>query len=179
MQRLSAVFALALAFFLAAPEAPSVGRPLPRLDETTAALIGRLQRLDGPPQTSLAGRIVVITFFASWCAPCRREFRYLNEIRERYSAEDVAILAINWLEYWGDYADGKRMRRFLAATVPRFPVLKGSRAVAERFGGVTAIPALFVFDRRGRNVYRFLNLGDDGPILAGRDTIARVIETLR
>ncbi len=159
--------------------AAAPARQLTVLDAGLEGLIAALPLLAGESPGPLRGRVVIVSFFASWCAPCRREFAHLNEIRRAYSKDDVAIVAINWLEYWGDYAGGKRMKRFIAETRPRFQLVEGSPAVSKRFGGVTQMPSLYVFDRRGRNAFRHGNRGDGSAMIVGRDRLIQIVEALR
>ena len=41
------------------------------------------------------GRVVLINFWASWCAPCKKEFPNLNSFVGKYDSSDVVVLAIN------------------------------------------------------------------------------------
>lgn len=131
----------------------------------------------GLPDTD--GKIVIVTFFASWCPPCKWEFQSLNALRKRYSERDLAIVAVNWFEAWGEDKGGKRMRRFLESTRPAFPLVSGTKAFTERFGGVTRIPTLFIFGRDGREAYSFIHLEGAEKMHAGTAELARVIEALR
>ena len=116
-----------------------------------------LAHLAGAPAPRLHGRIVVVTFFASWCPPCVEEFGHLKAVHGAYPADKFAILAVNLLEEWGGLSNAGRLARFLERTAPPFTVLRGTEAISRRFGGVDRIPTLFVFDRDGTLAYRFIH----------------------
>jgi thiol-disulfide isomerase/thioredoxin len=122
-----------------------------------ASSIRRLERFAGRPMPAFEDRIVIISFFASWCAPCIDEFAYLRSIYNAYGGEDPVIVAINLHETWAGDSDPTRLRRFIDRTRPIFTVVRGNDAVADAFGGVRQIPSLFLFDRDGDLAYSFLN----------------------
>lgn len=127
------------------------------LDGTLAGAIQALPRLAGRPMPEFEDRIVIISFFASWCAPCIDEFAYLGNIYNAYGGRDPAIVAINLHESWAGKRHAARLRRFIDRTKPLFTVVRGNDAVAEAFGGVRDSPSLFVFDRAGGLAYSFRN----------------------
>jgi cytochrome c biogenesis protein CcmG/thiol:disulfide interchange protein DsbE len=70
----------------------TIGRPAPAFT---------LQRLDGSGAVTLAdlaGKVVVVNFFASWCLPCTQENPALVRVYERYRASDVVMLGVNLQE---------------------------------------------------------------------------------
>jgi len=137
---------------------PRADPPIPlALTGELADAIQGLERLAGRPMPEFRKRIVIISFFASWCAPCIDEFAYLGGVYNAYGGEDPAIVAINLHESWAGKIYAARLRRFIDRTKPLFTVVRGNDAIAEAFGGVREIPSLFVFGRDGRLAYRFLN----------------------
>lgn len=127
--------------------------------ETRAHLAG-LPVIAGTPlsRDALANKVVVISFFASWCPPCHVEFKHLNDLSAAYRDDDVVIIAINRFEHVGRFHDdGTRLKRFLARYDPAFTVVEGDQAIAARMGDVARIPTVLVFGRDGRPFLHFIH----------------------
>lgn len=106
---------------------------------------------------ALAGKAVVVAFFASWCPPCHPEFDNLARAQATFGAE-LAIVAVNIFEVWGQFTGTARRDAFLARKAPPFHVLGDGEAVADLFAGVTRIPTVLVFAPDGRPVEHFIHL---------------------
>lgn len=106
---------------------------------------------------ALDGKVVALTFFASWCAPCRQELAQLKWLHGKYGDQGLVVLAVNYYETFDGLSDRARLGRFLERLGPPFPVIAGDDALAETFGGVFRIPTLLVYDRQGRPVSTFIN----------------------
>ena len=128
------------------------------LNPALAKAIAALPAVSGIPvaEQALRGKPVAVSFFASWCPPCRTEFKHLNHLAERYGEAGLTIVAINVFEEF-DENDGPRMARFLDDTNPQFHVVVGNDAIIESFGQVNRIPTVFVFDRDGKVVFHFIH----------------------
>jgi thiol-disulfide isomerase/thioredoxin len=102
-------------------------------------LDGRHISLDG-----LAGKVVLIDFWATWCGPCREALPRIQKLASKFEGQPFVVLSISldkddakWRDFvgkngmtWSQYRDG------------------GSGQIAARFG-VTAIPATFTIDADG------------------------------
>ncbi len=104
-----------------------------------------LMDLDGTPITreSLAGRPVLVEFWATWCPPCRGTLRWLGDLKARHG-ERVAVVAI---AIESDEAAVRKLAADLKLPV-RFAM--GQPQVARAFGDLGAVPTLFLFGPDGR-----------------------------
>jgi thiol-disulfide isomerase/thioredoxin len=108
------------------------------------------------------GKSVVLTFWATWCEPCRDEYPLLNELARQYAPQGLHVVGINL----DDDGDIILMRRFLARYKPIFPNYrkrKGDEATFNQFllpGWNGALPATFFYTKDGRQVGHVIGEGD-------------------
>jgi thiol-disulfide isomerase/thioredoxin len=89
---------------------------------------------------------VLVDFWASWCAPCKRSFPWMNELQQRWGGKGLAVVAVN-VDKKRDDAD-----RFLRQVPAAFTVVfDGAGATPSAFG-VKAMPSSYLIDARGNVV---------------------------
>jgi thiol-disulfide isomerase/thioredoxin len=100
------------------------------------------------------GKALLVTFWATWCEPCRDEYPMLNELAKEYAPKGLHVVGVNL----DDDGDLILMRRFMARYKPVFPNYrkkKGgesdfTRAVMPGWNG--AIPASVFYAKDGRQI---------------------------
>ena len=63
------------------------------------------------------GKPVLVTFWATWCEPCRDEYPMIVELEKHYSLQGLVVFGVDM----DDTAEMNLVRRFIARTQPRFP----------------------------------------------------------
>ena len=107
-----------------------------------------LANLKGVPTTlaSFAGRPLMVNFWATWCAPCRREIPLLNKIRVERQAQNAEIVGVA-VDFRED------VLKFLEKTPLQYPLLIGEEdglKAAEAFGMGMAFPFSVFVDSQKR-----------------------------
>ena len=137
--------------------------PMDRTDVSTAgvAMIGApAPRFEGPALAGSGdagfapGRPTVITFWASWCAPCRKEFPLL--VRAQADDPGLDVLGVVYKDIPAD------ARTFVSEQGATWPNVVDRGEVARAYG-VRAIPQTFFIDRNGiiqGRVYGFTSAGE-------------------
>ena len=91
----------------------------------------------------LAGKVVVVEHWATWCPPCRSTLGWLSELAGKHP-ESLAVVAIAVESHEEDVeAFGRQLGNRVLWTMD-------TPALEKAFGAVTAVPTLRVFDREGR-----------------------------
>ncbi|MEO8189585.1 MAG: TlpA disulfide reductase family protein [Acidobacteriota bacterium] len=119
--------------------------PAPEAAEIPALPALSLTDLDGKKlsREDLAGRVVLVEFWATWCPPCRGTLEWLGELAKRHG-DRVAVVAV---AVESDEAKVKKLAGELR--LPFFWTM-GTPDLARSFGDVSGLPTLFVFDPNGK-----------------------------
>jgi thiol-disulfide isomerase/thioredoxin len=103
--------------------------------------------LDGQHITmdSLAGKVVLIDFWATWCGPCREALPHIRQIAKRFDGQPFIALSVSLDSdeaKWKDFVGKNGM------TWPKYRDGGFGGRIATQFG-VNAIPATFTIDADG------------------------------
>ena len=100
---------------------------------------------------SYRGKVVYLDFWASWCAPCRQSFPWMNQLQQAYGPKGFVVIAVN-VDRERGLADD-----FLRQTQPNFKIIydaNGEIATAYNFKDM---PTSILIDRDGK--VRFVHQG--------------------
>jgi thiol-disulfide isomerase/thioredoxin len=97
------------------------------------------------------GKIRIVNFWATWCAPCRNEIPLLSSISREWQAKDVEVIGVAI-----DGADD--VQAFVGETQIAYPILFGERLgqglMQSGGNAIGALPFTILLDRRGRIIQR-------------------------
>ena len=123
-----------------------------------------LKDLDGK-KVSLAdykGRAVLVNFWATWCAPCKIEMPWFEELRKQYAAQGFEVLGLT------DDADAGKdvISKVVQKTGVTYPILLTDGKVQTSYGGLDYLPMSFYVDKSGTVVEVTAGLGSKDEIEA-------------
>ena len=150
MSRVGRIAAMCLLAGLALTTAPAWAQY-----ETQEPVDFSLQQLGGGAVSlsDYRGQWVVVNYWATWCAPCRKEMPELSALHSERA--DVTVLGLAFEEI-----EESDFERFLESAPVSYPILKDDvYQPPEPFGAPTVLPTTIILDRAGRSVKAFL-----GPV---------------
>jgi peroxiredoxin len=93
---------------------------------------------------SLRGKVVLLDFWATWCAPCRQAIPHFVDLYKRHREKGFEVIGI-----CVDKGDEEAVRRFTKTMDVPYPILMAPEEVTRSYG-VTALPTTFLIDPEGK-----------------------------
>lgn len=101
---------------------------------------------------SSRGKVSLIVYWASWCAPCREEVPSLVALRKDYPEEELEIIGVSLDEA------PQSMRAFVKAHGINYTVARNNASLDQAFGPIRYIPTIVILDQEGKVQKRYTGL---------------------
>ena len=152
------VFCLTLVF--AAPVAAADGSMQNFVWHKKPQKLANIEFRDGEQKpvklSDFEGRVVLLNFWATWCAPCRREMPDLDKLQAKYGGDDFLVLALSQ-----DRKGLKAVKAFYEEiSVKNLALYTDQKARTSRKLRAQGLPATLLIDRKGREIGRLVGPAD-------------------
>lgn len=115
---------------------------------------------------SFKGKVIYLDFWASWCAPCRESFPFMNDLQQNFGPQRLVVIAVNVDR---NHTDAEH---FLQKHPARFRVIFDPQGVLARKFSVHGMPSSFVIDRSGQ-----VQVRHEGFRLADREALEQQVRS--
>ncbi|GGI89848.1 TlpA family protein disulfide reductase [Shewanella gelidii] len=105
--------------------------------------------------SELEGKVIVVSFWASWCSPCLKELPILDNIQNHLGLDKVRVIAVNFREDRKTYRKIKKVFKDTQLTLSHDP--KGR--IGKKYK-VEGIPHLVIIDQQGRIAMQSVGYGE-------------------
>ena len=114
------------------------------------------RNLNGQPVSlaGLRGKVVLLNFWATWCAPCQAEMPTFSKWQQQYGPQGLQVIGISMDD------DAAPVRKIVTRLKVTYPIAMGDAQLGERYGGVLGLPVTFLIDRNGVIRARFQGESD-------------------
>ena len=115
------------------------------------------------------GKVVLVNFWATWCAPCRKEMPSIDRLQEEMASDNFTVLAISQ-----DLQGIERVKKFLKAlNIEHLAALNDKTIKSGRAAGVFGLPATLIINKNGLEVARLV-----GPAEWDADEAKKLIQAV-
>ena len=128
----------------------------PKTGDVPPALLGKDREGEVVDLAQHRGKVVVVTFWASWCGPCRKELPGLDALQKHAGDKILKVIAVNVKDSTEDYRLMMRQMKDYAISMTR----DRSGEIAEGYG-VKAYPNLWIIDPQGKVAAHHVGYGED------------------
>jgi len=115
------------------------------------------------------GKVTLVNFWATWCAPCRAEIPDLIALQKRH-AHQLQIIGIS-----EDHGAEEAVEAFVAEHQINYPIVMATPEIERVFAGVAGLPTTFVVDREGHIVQKHVGLLDVATIERNAKALAWIL----
>lgn len=91
------------------------------------------------------GKVLLVDFWATWCAACRETIPALTRLQEKHGARGLSVVGVSL-----DKGAASKVSRFAKKLKVNYPVLLDPEDTLSRTFGFEGLPSLYLFDRKGR-----------------------------
>ena len=102
------------------------------------------------------GRVTLVNFWATWCAPCRKEMPSLELLSDQLSGDDFQVLTIATMRSSKEAVENF----FHSNNIMELPKHRDPKGKLARASGVAALPLTILFDRTGHEIGRLIGDAD-------------------
>jgi thiol-disulfide isomerase/thioredoxin len=110
------------------------------------------------------GKVVLVNFWATWCAPCRIEIPWLIEFNQKYGPKGLVILGVamddEGKKVVQPYVESQRFDVNGHSAAMNYQILLGNTKIAEKFGGILGMPTSMLYSRDGKKIKTIVGLID-------------------
>ena len=90
------------------------------------------------------GKVVLLNFWATWCAPCKVEMPRFVEWQKQYGPRGLQLIGISMDD------DPALVRKAYGELRLNYPVAMGDEKLGELYGGILGLPVTFLIDSHGK-----------------------------
>ena len=144
VRALLALFVLLIPVMAAAGPLKPVKGSVLASDFVTRDLAGRTVRFN-----SFQGKVVLLNFWATWCATCRKEMPSMEALHQAYKNKGLVVLAISQ-----DQVNASVVQAYVAEMKMSFPVWHDRDGLVGRQYGIPGVPMSYLIGADGRVAYR-------------------------
>ena len=139
---------------LDSPPTANAGNPTPAVYSSAPnfSLVDLDQR--NVDLTTYRGKVVVLDFWATWCAPCLTEMPRFVEWQQEYGARGLQVIGISMDD------EAPPVRAAFQKYRLNFPVVMGDEKLGEMYGGILGLPITFLIDRNGKIRFKHQGVTD-------------------
>ena len=146
------------------PAEAACNKPAPECLPTDLTLLDTMN--EAYPPEALAGKVVVVNFWATWCKPCKKEIPAFNRVFLEYQPKGVHMFGV----LTEDIANVDLLN-FASDHEMTYPIVRIDDAVARHFGMPANIPTTYIYDKQGTRRVNHLGPLDDREL-------ARILDEL-